>query len=188
VNATPPLPRTTSATNPTPAALRLLIDSLGMHATSFTQTGATCTPSGTEPFSPLSTRLLILPSLLSTKRGTINDSLTYHLCSNGIPLEAKLILEYTQDKTQLPSPVASFPLSVQLHGTIEGDSTQTLPMRLRGTLAGQAIVLPDTGLSALANSVSANYVLTLAAESSLKQQSFQQRVHLEIRLLDPSKQ
>jgi hypothetical protein len=164
-----------------PVPLRMALDSLGMHATSLTQAGAACPTAGSEMFSPLGTRLLIVPGLLQTRENrTLQDSLTYRICSSGTLLEANLALSYTHDESKREPRVAPLPITVQLHGTIQGDSTRMLPMRLRGTLVGQARVFPDTGSHALASSVTADYVLTLVAESSIKRQNFRQTVHLEL--------
>ena len=186
VDSTSPPARTPTSSGTTPVPLQLAVDSFGMHAVLLARAGPACSAPGTETFSPLATRLLILPGLLLTNStNVLKDSLNYRICSGGTPLQASIELEYTRDPARRDLHSGSSPVAVQLRGSVRGDSTRALPMRLHGTLTGRAAVTPDTGTSALATLVTADFVLDLTAESSVKRQDFRQTVRVRMAPLAP---
>jgi len=68
------------------------------------------------------------------------------------------------------------PLVLRLQATIRTDSSRALPMRISGAMQGTATAMPASDIAVLPRSLELTFTSQFTAESSTKEQRFEQRV------------
>lgn len=122
---------------------------------------------------------LLTNSSLTSPTDTLHQ--TYSACRNHVTSTTNIALTAIVAQRDDGTVISGLNFS----GLFNADSSAFLPMRLTGILSGTTMVVPDTGTTILPHSLTMVLYSRIKAQSSIKQQTFEQ--HTEIRLLKLSR-